>query len=332
MGGRLRSPAHPCKGLRWHHLRSIDNPRRRAAQAHAPEVTMSLLFSGKRYDIQGPCRLSCRIAGSGPPVLLVHGMSCTSSMVEMLPVFDTLQTTNTVVAVDLPGFGASDRSERDYTPRLMTDALHRTAAFVRKHCQLGPRHALDVVAYALSCQFVAQAVLEDPVRWGRLAFISPVGLNGPGTSRKERLLIKRKRLAHRLLMADTWSQPLFEALTSAPVVRYALKRDFGTSNIDNGLVSQSVSEAKAEGARFAAFAYLSGNLTNPASKVLYESLENPIWVTHGTRGNASKFRHNPTLEKRSNWRLTAFGSGPMPHFQNTPTFVRVLSHFLRDGA
>ncbi len=293
---------------------------------------MSLLLSGKKYDIPGACRLSCRIAGEGTPVLLLHGIGCTSSMVEMLPLFDALQSKHQVFALDLPGFGGSDRGPRAYTPRLMTDALHRAAAFVRVKSGLRARHALDAVAFGKSCEFLARAAVEDPVRWGRLALVSPTGINGPGQTWRERFVLKRPRLAHTFLHADTWSQAFFELLTSPGMVRRTLRRSFGSRNVDHGLIAESVKTAAAAGARFAPLAYLSGRLESADIQQIYAAIEQPVWVTHGSRGLANQFRHNPALEAKPNWRLTAFGSGQMPHFQNTHTFVRVLTHFLRDSA
>ena len=37
--------------------------------------------------------------------------------------FDLMSQHRTVYAIDLPGYGTSERSDRLYTPRLMTDAI-----------------------------------------------------------------------------------------------------------------------------------------------------------------------------------------------------------------
>lgn len=288
------------------------------------------MLLGTRLEFKGPCRLSCQMAGSGPPLLLLHGVGNTASMAEMLPLFEAMQAYRTVVALDLPGFGASERSDRDYTPRLMTDALHMTASFLRVRCKLPARHRLDAVAYGMSCEFLARAACEDPQRWGRLSFISPTGLNGPRPGPKglpQRLVAA---VLHRLVQTRLWSKALFVGLTSPLVVRRELQSTFGASYVDDDLFGQALATARDPNARFAPFKALTGKLSSKDIVGLYAGLTQPVWVAHGNRGIAAGFQHNPLLEQRPNWRRTAFKSGAMPHFQHSPDFVRVLRQFLAE--
>lgn len=52
-------------------------------------------------------RLSTMQAGEGPPVVLVHGLGATKA--SFLPTVDAMATQHRVIAVDLPGFGDSDK-------------------------------------------------------------------------------------------------------------------------------------------------------------------------------------------------------------------------------
>jgi len=79
-----------------------------------------------------------------------------------------------VYALDLPGFGLSDRSDRAYTPRLMTDAV---LACLQTMAERHGAQAFDVVALS-SMRVCGACPLEQPQRVGRLALISPTGLNG----------------------------------------------------------------------------------------------------------------------------------------------------------
>ena len=48
--------------------------------------------------------------------------------------FDLMSQHRTVYAIDLPGYGTSERSDRLYTPRLMTDAILDLGTYIRtKH-------------------------------------------------------------------------------------------------------------------------------------------------------------------------------------------------------
>src|SRR6185295_7091679 len=96
-----------------------------------------------------------------------------ASAAEMRPLVERIGRNRTVLAIDLPGFGASARDAIDYTPALMTDAVLRAADWLRDH---GLRRPVDVVALSLSCEFVARAVLERPSWFRSIALVSPTGL------------------------------------------------------------------------------------------------------------------------------------------------------------
>jgi pimeloyl-ACP methyl ester carboxylesterase len=286
----------------------------------APQVGVG----GKRFEFKGPCRLSCRVAGSGSPVLLVHDVGFTAGATEMLPLFESLQGSHQVFLLDLPGFGASDRAERRYSARLMTDALHMAAAFVRMRAQLPGRHPLDVVALGRSCEFVARAATEDPKRWGRLAFVSPTGLHGPlgGWPARRR----------RWLRAGFMRQPLHALLTTQPLLRWQLRRQFGNPFVDEDLLAAAVQSSRVPGASAAPFQHWMGALDSPDVLQLYLGLKHQVWLSFGKRGLASGFHQNPVLEQRANWRHTVFTSGTLPHFQHTVSFVRVFRRFLSETA
>ena len=154
-------------------------------------MTLPPALDGERLEFDG---LSCYVAGDGPPLLLVHSVNAAASAAEVRPLFDHWRATRTVFAIDLPGYGFSDRSDRDYSPRLMTDALHAVAAQIRKRCGAAP---LDALALSLSCEFLARAAAEQPAHWGQLALVSPTG-----QSRRARRLHRLPRHGHRAEQAQ----------------------------------------------------------------------------------------------------------------------------------
>ena len=70
--------------------------------------------------------------------------------------FDLMSQHRTVYAIDLPGYGTSERSDRLYTPRLMTDAILDLASYIR--VQHGDK-PIDAMAASLSCEFLARAAV-----------------------------------------------------------------------------------------------------------------------------------------------------------------------------
>jgi len=82
-------------------------------------------LSGERHAFSSPAGpLSAYLAGHGKPLLLVHSVNAAASAAQVRPLHEHCAASRSVFSIDLPGYGFSDRSDRAYTPRLMTDALH----------------------------------------------------------------------------------------------------------------------------------------------------------------------------------------------------------------
>src|SRR5512144_1230168 len=106
--------------------------------------------SGERREIRGAAGLLSYYttgpanAALGPaPLLLIHSVNAAGSAYEMRPLYEHYRASRTVYALDLPGFGFSERSDRAYAPQLMTDAIHEMVREIQR------RHgivAVDAVA------------------------------------------------------------------------------------------------------------------------------------------------------------------------------------------
>lgn len=265
------------------------------------------------------------VAGSGPALLLVHSVNAAASVAEVRPMFEHSTASRTVFAVDLPGFGSSLRSDRAYTPRLMTDALHQMRAEVARRCGPAP---VDALAVSLGCEFLARAATEQPQHWGRLALVSPTGLDGskprqgpPGSTRAVPGL-------HTVLAAPLWGERLFRQLTRPGVVRYFLERTWGGRQIDETLWAQAVAQAAQPGAHHAPLHFLGGGLFSADIHNVYDRLSQPVWVSHGIRGDFTDYRGKTRLQGRSNWQFSVCDSGAMPYFEHPGAFNQALDAFL----
>jgi pimeloyl-ACP methyl ester carboxylesterase len=273
--------------------------------------------------------LSCYVAGQGPPLVLVHSMNASPSAAEVRPLFERYAGSRTVFAPDLPGCGFSDRSDRRYDPRLMTDALHALAEQVRLRCG---EARIDALAVSTGCEFLARAAMEQPERWCSLAFVSPTGLNGTRPQRAARGSTRAVPGLHAVLSARPWAQALYRGLTRPGVVRYFLRRTFGRQDIDETLCAYGVRNAQVEGARFAPLYFLGAGLFSADIHDVYESLTQPVWVSHGVRGDFTDFRGLRLLSNAGAWRVSVFEAGAMPYFEVMPDFARAFDAFLRDAA
>lgn len=163
--------------------------------------------------------IHCYVAGDGPPLLLVHSVNAAASAADVRPLFERYRNSRRVFALDLPGFGLSDRhaptSTADYTPRQMTDALHATLAQIEQQCGDVP---VDALAASLGCEFLARAAAEAPARFNRLAFVSPTGLQGNTDLRQADGSTREVGWLYGLLRQPLWAEWLFRQLTRPGVV------------------------------------------------------------------------------------------------------------------
>jgi pimeloyl-ACP methyl ester carboxylesterase len=285
-------------------------------------VTLPPALPGERISLPG---LNAYRTGQGPPLLLVHSINATGSAAEVRPLYEHFAATRTVFAIDLPGYGFSDRSERPYTPRLMTDALHTLAAHVAQQFGSAP---LDAMALSLSCEFLARAAVEKPAHWGRLALVSPTGFVGfkprrgpPGSTRVVPWL-------YRLLSNPRWAQGLFRNLTRPSVVRYFLRRTWGSRGIDPVMYDYALLTAQAPGARHAPLYFLGGALFSADIHNIYGALTQPLWVTHGVRGDFTDYRGLAAFAKRPNWQVQVMTAGALPYFEVPDVFMPAMERFL----
>ena len=289
-------------------------------------MTESAPLPGERFEFDG---IVVHTAGRGAPLLLVHSINATSSAAEVWPLYVRYSASRQVFAVDLPGFGHSLRSDRAYTPRLMTDALQAVAQQVRQRCGGVP---LDALAVSLSCEFLARAASESPAHWGRLALVSPTGFRGLRAWRGRPQSTRAVPGMHRLLSVPLWGHRLFAALTRPGVVRYFLERTWGGQAIDEPMYQAAVQAARAPGAHHAPLQFLSGGLFSADIPDVYEALRSPVWASHGVRGDFTDYRGMALVPACAVWRRTVYPTGALPYFEVPEDFNADFDRFLASPA
>ncbi len=284
-------------------------------------VPLPPALSGERVQFGA---LSYYVVGNGPPLVLIHSMNASPSAAEVRPLFERHAATRTVFALDLPGCGFSSRANRRYDPRVMTDALHQFAEQVRERCG---DVCIDALAVSIGCEFLARAASERPAEWGRLAFVSPTGLDGTKSRRGPPGSTRAIPGLHALVSARPWAQALYRTLTRPAVIRYFMQRTWGSQKIDETLWAYDVLNAREPGARFAALSFLSGELFSGDIHLVYEAVVQPVWMSHGVRGDFTDFRGRALLRDRGNWRVSTFQTGALPYFEVMPEFALAMDAF-----
>jgi pimeloyl-ACP methyl ester carboxylesterase len=236
-----------------------------------------------------------------PPLLFVHSVNAAASSAEMRPLYEHYARRRRVCAIDLPGFGFSDRPDIAYSPRLYRDVLNH---FISTELAGGP---VDVVALSLSCEFAALAAAARPLYFRSLVLLSPTGVaqSGPRLRSSDGLL--------RLLRVPLLSRPLFDLLVSRPGARYFLGKS-QRRGLDPELTHQAYITSHQPGAEHAPAYFLAGKLFTPGIFSTYLALSQPVLMLCGT-GPAARYDRAPELARRPNWQVAHFADcGELLHF------------------
>jgi pimeloyl-ACP methyl ester carboxylesterase len=264
---------------------------------HKLDMAPALPASRKEYESESAGKVSfyASLQGKGRPLVLIHSVNAAASAFELRPVFIHYQGKRPVYALDLPGFGFSDRSNREYSPEFY-------ARVIEEFLETQVKKAADVVALSLSCEFAARAAQSCPKQFHSLVFISPSGLGASQRSSSQSAGEKGfgKRV-YSLLSAPLWARPLFDLIATRPSIRFFLTRSFvGPVPID--LVDYAYATSHQPGAENAPLYFLSGQLFTPqALSALYQPLDLPVLVIYDKDGYTGFSLLPELLENKPNW-------------------------------
>ncbi len=263
------------------------------------------------------------------PLLLIHTINAAAGAHEIRPLYEHYRQTRPVYAIDLPGYGFSERSDREYTPRLMTDAVHAICNRILSNHEC---KALDALAVSTSCEFLARAAHESPDAYQSLAFVAPTGFNKQYPYKDEPLSNRGMPAFLRVLRFSIIGETLFSLLTSRRSVRFFLQKTWGSKQIDEVMYEYSYLSTKQPGACYAPFYFLSGFMFSQDINTIYESLPHPIWMSHGVRGDFTNYCWKETLQVKSNWQFSVFETGALSYFEMLDEFCKRYDQFLMQSA
>src|SRR5687768_17050995 len=132
----------------------------------AATVAATTMFEAREIDLHGH-RVIFRAAGSGPPVVLIHGMLNSSRHWERVAL--QLAERYTVIAPDLIGHGDSATPRGDYS-------LGAHAAMIRDLLVVIGVERASIVGHSLGGGIAMVFFWQFPQRTERLALISSGGL------------------------------------------------------------------------------------------------------------------------------------------------------------
>jgi pimeloyl-ACP methyl ester carboxylesterase len=267
-----------------------------------------------------------RLAPAGTrPLVLIHSINAAASAYEMRPLFEAYRGTRPVYAIELPGFGFSERSKRIYSPQLYQDTIIEFLAGIVSE-------PADVVALSLSGEFAARAAQARPELFHSLAMISPTGLAGTAwkSSSQQAGSVGFDNLIHPLLSLHLWALPLFDTISTRTSIEFFLHKNF-MNHIPPGLVEYAYACSHQPGAEFAPLYFISGKLFTPQVRErVYEQLRIPVMALYDHDPYTSFEALPDLLLKNHHWQaIRLVPSRGLPHFERTDDTVEVLQGFWR---
>jgi pimeloyl-ACP methyl ester carboxylesterase len=256
--------------------------------------------------------------GQGSPVLLVHGLYAGASSFEWRHTIPALAERHTVFALDLLGFGRSDRPAARYSPRLYQALLADVVAKV-----VGESCA--VVASALSAAQLIALAARDPRHIASIALIAPTGVahlrepeaTGGGAARM-------------FLGAPLVGNTVYNRLTSPAGMRRQLQAMYADDRlVTPELVEWYVHSARQPGGKHAIGALLNGGL-NVDVRASVRRLRLPTLLLWGdlARQNSVAYAHAFRVLKHDlEWTLV-HEAGDLPHDERSDEVNAALRSFL----
>jgi pimeloyl-ACP methyl ester carboxylesterase len=179
---------------------------------------------------------------SGRPLVLIHSVNAAASAYEMRPLFEYFRSQRPVFALDLPGYGFSERLPRVYTPQIFESAILDLLA-----TQVG--EPADVIALSLGCEFIAWAALAQPERFHSLALISPSGFNPPdaGRASQQAGVIGASDVLYSLFSFPLWGRAFFDLIATRRSIEFFLGQSF-VGPVAPGLVDYAYATSHQPGA------------------------------------------------------------------------------------
>jgi pimeloyl-ACP methyl ester carboxylesterase len=259
----------------------------------------------------------------GTPLVFVHSINAAGSSYEFKPLFERYRGKRPVYALDLPGFGWSERSDRIYSPQLYEDAV---LDFLSGQV----KQPADVVALSLGSEFAARAALAQPQDFRSLTLVSPSGFNQPGAERASQQASRAgsSDKFYRAFSFPLWGRPLYDLIATRRSIRFFLQQSFA-GPVDEAMVEYAYATSHQPGAHFAPLYFVSGMLfTRDVREAVYERLTTPVLVIHDVDA-FTRFDTLPdVLQRHANWRAARITpTRGLPQFERPEDMVRELDGF-----
>ena len=265
------------------------------------------------------------VKGQGEPLLLVHGIYAGASSYEYRNVFDLLAQQYRVYALDLLGFGLSERPSVVYTPQLYIELIEDFARQVVG----AANQPITVIASSLGAAFLLRAAAERPQLFQRLVLIEPTGietLTGESST-------TARRFWRGLLRTPLIGEGVYNLIVSRPSIRYYLQSQaYGNREaVSDDMIDHYYTTGHQPGGRYAPASFVSGALNTPTREVFAALTERGlpmllIWGESDRFSPLSRLRAFRQIDPDADVRV--FSSGGLPQEERPNEFVEQVTSWL----
>ncbi|MHB9026510.1 MAG: alpha/beta fold hydrolase [Armatimonadota bacterium] len=300
-----------------------------AGAAVAVPATVNAIISRRTARLQGSLpgdiayydwifgRVAFYRLGQGPPLLLVHHPNPGGSAWEWRKVFPELANSFTVYAIDLLGFGLSDKPNIDYSGALLADLVND---FISDVIDARP----DAIGSGLGAAYLVNVAVRRPESLARLVLANPTGTTMTMPAYAEYLTWT----AFHLPVLGT--SAYFALMTMGGLERELKEHIYADPTmVTTEMVEQLYTAAHQPGSQYAAAAYLSGRLDLPM-RLAFADLEHPTLLAWGRDAYYTPLTDAADLLYRSpQAKLEILNDcGMLPHDEKAGEFIRLARGFL----
>lgn len=255
--------------------------------------------------------------GVGSPLLLVHHPMLGGNAGEWRHVFPDLAMRHTVYAIDLLGFGISDRPNISYSGAMYAELLHDFLEDV-----IGA--PADAIGSGLGATYLVHVAVRRPERLGRLVLVNPVSaVSAPPAG--------LDTAARVMLRAPVLGTSLYYALATHDTIEQDLRerRYFDPTAVTPEMVDAVYQSAHQPGAGYPMAAAWTGKLDLPL-RPAFSALEQPTLMVWGRHAADTPVREAADLQYRQpHARLVVMDRCAMlPHDERAGEFLSVVRDFL----
>lgn len=307
----------PLKGLLW------------AGAALAVPAAVNALIASRIGHLEQPLpgdvgyydwiygRVAFYRMGQGSPVLLVHSPYAGASSWEWRKIFPALAMQHTVYALDLLGFGLSEKPSIAYSGRLYAELLHDFLQDV-----IGER--ADAIGSALSASYLVNVAVRRPESLQHLVLVNPTGVTTNWQA-------GMAGVTWSALRAPVLGTSLYNALVASPNIERELLEHvyFDPTAITPETVSQLYTAAHQPGSKYAATAFITGRLDLPMRQA-FSSLSQPVLLVWGREAYYTPITDAADLLFRHpQARMVILDEcGMLPHDEKAGDFLLLVRDFL----